>query len=272
MKGELIGEGNTAEVYAWGEKEILKLFRQNFYIEGIEREYRTSKEIERLGIPVPKAGIMIELEGRNGITYERIIGSSMLSQIMKKPFTGGKFAKDLAELHYQIHKCKGEGLPNYKEVLEWNIRHAELLTDIEKFAILNQLEQLPEGEALCHGDFHPGNIMTKEEKSYVLDWMTAAVGNPCADVARTVLLIKDAALPEGMPRMVGYIIERVRRRLAKIYLKKYLHLSGIKLEEINRWRVPIMAARLLEWVPEAEKNNLLKEIKQALNEKHNKGK
>jgi hypothetical protein len=72
--------------------------------------------------------------------------------------------------------------------------------------------------------------------------------------------------------MVGYIIASMRRRLAKVYLKKYLQLSGIPIEEINRWRVPIMAARLMEWVPEPEKNYLLKEINHTLNAKHSKGK
>jgi len=264
MKGQLIGEGNTAEVFSWGEKEILKLFRQEFFVEGIEKEYRISKEVEKLGLPVPKVGEMIELEGRKGITYERISGVSMLKQIMEKPLAAGRCARHLADIHYQIHQYKVEGFPIYKEALEWNIRRLETLTENQKQKILAQLKQLPDGDTLCHGDFHPGNIITNEKQSVILDWMTATTGNPSADVARTMLLLKDAVLPEGTPRLMGYIITIMRNRLAKGYLKRYMQLSGMHLKDIKQWRIPILAARLMEWVPEEEKKFILKEIVKAI--------
>ncbi|MHB8131337.1 MAG: phosphotransferase family protein [Mobilitalea sp.] len=263
-KGKLIGVGNTAEVFAWGEKEILKLFRTEFFAEGIDREYRISKEVEKLGLPVPRVGEMIEVEDRKGIIYERIFGVSMLKQIMSRPWTARTYGKQVAAIHYQIHQCKIQGLPKQKETFEWNIRHTELLAEDTKQKILILLSKLPEGEVLCHGDFHPGNIIVDANKEVILDWMTGTVGNPAADVARTILLLKDAALPEGTPRIIKGISKILRNRLTSAYLKRYLQLSRLPLEEINQWRIPIAAARLMEWVPESEKRYLLGIIKEAI--------
>lgn len=260
MKGQLIGEGYTAEIYSWGEKEVVKLFRKDFPEEDVIREYDLCEIIEALGLPVPKVRQLIDLEGRKGIIYQRIIGESLLDKMMKHPFANGKYVRQLAQIHYQIHQYKAEDLASYKDTLVWNISHNEQITTEQKRVILDRLESLPEGGFLCHGDFHPGNIMIENDQTYILDWMTARSGNPCADVARTVLLLKDAALPVNVSGVSKLIFQVMRHRMANEYLKRYLTISGLSKEEIMKWRIPIVAARLQEWIPEAEKKALLKEI------------
>jgi hypothetical protein len=90
--------------------------------------------------------------------------------------------------------------------------------------------------------------------------MTAASGNPAADAARTYMLLKDAVIPGDMPKVLRAMINLVRRRMAKKYLRNYQKLSGITKKEIEKWRLPIIAARLMEWVPDSEKKSILKEI------------
>lgn len=265
MKGQLIGEGNTAEVYAWGDREILKLFRKGLSWNIIDREYQISKVVSEQGLPVPKVMQQVELEDRCGIIYERLNGKSLLDLIMKKPFSTNAYVKQLADLQYQVHKSTGLELPKYKETLERNIRETDSLTDAQKKEVLKLLDQLPEGDALCHGDFHPGNIMVDGDNYYILDWMTAAAGNPAADVARTILLLRDAGLPDQMPRLVKLIIGRMRKNMAAAFIKQYLKISGIQIEEINKWRIVIAAARLVEWIPPSEKKALLDEIIKATN-------
>ncbi|MBP1754382.1 MAG: hypothetical protein H6Q59_780 [Firmicutes bacterium] len=260
---ELIGEGYTAEVYSWQEGEILKLFRKEFPLGGIEKEYEVSKEVERLGIPIPRVGEIIEYEGRTGIVYERIVGDSLLKLITARPWSSGKYSRRLAELQYELHQCKAKGLNSYKGSLEWGIQHSTLTED-QKQAVLNRLAQLPEGDRLCHGDFHPGNVLKTKEDYIILDWMTAACGCPSMDVARTVMLIKDAGLPGNIPAIARLMINRTRRSLAQSYLRNYRKLSGMSREEIDHWRLPIIAARLSEWIPEVERNAIMKEINDTL--------
>lgn len=264
MDIQLIGEGNTAEVYSWKEGQILKLFRKEFPFGGIEKEFRVNKEVEKLGLPIPKAEEIVEYNGRTGIVYERVIGESMLKLITTKPWKARKLVEHLADLQYEMHQRKAVNMSSYKEALEWNIKHTNALTDELKRTILHKLDQLPEGGFLCHGDFHPGNIIKTEENYIVLDWMTAASGVPSMDVARTVLLIKDAALPGNIPVIVKVIIGSMRTRMKKNYLKYYKRRSGLTQEEIDCWRLPIIAARLTEWIPESEQKALMKEIEESL--------
>lgn len=264
MDIQIIGEGNTAEVYSWKEGQILKLFRKEFPLGGIEKEFRVNKEVERLGLPIPKAEEIIEYNGRTGIVYERVIGESMLKLISIKPWKAGKFVKHLANLQYEMHQCKAENLSSYKDALKWNINHTNALTDDVKQTILHMLDQLPDGNFLCHGDFHPGNIISTKDDYVVLDWMTAASGVPSMDVARTVLLIKDAALPGNIPAIVKVIIQGTRARMLKNYLKHYKRRSGLTQKEIDSWRLPMIAARLTEWIPDTEQKALMKEIEEKL--------
>lgn len=262
MKGELIGEGNTAEIYQWGEREILKLFRQDYAQAGVEKEYRNSQKVQECGLPVPKVGSMIQYEGRSGIIYEYIQGTSMLDLLLKQPLSLKRNIAHFAALHYEIHQCKAEGLSKYKDILEWNIRHAKQLSEEEKQLILARLQELPDGEALCHGDYHPGNVIRTNDKSMILDWMTAAAGSPSADVARTTLLFMAGNLPSG--GLARYFTKKIRKYIAKVYQKQYMKLSGMSIKEINGWRLPIMAARLVEWIPENEAEHFLEEIRREL--------
>jgi uncharacterized protein (TIGR02172 family) len=263
MEIQLIGEGNTAEVYSWKEGQILKLFRKEFPRNGIEKEYRVSREVEKLGLPIPKAIELVEYNGRTGIVYQRITGESLLKIVTTKPWSSKKYMKQLARLQYEMHQCRADGLASYKEALRWNINHTGALSDSKKQEILLILDQLPEGDSLCHGDFHPGNIIKTKEEYVVLDWMTAVSGCPSIDVARTMLLIKDAALPGNIPAVVKKIIGIMRGRMMKSYLRSYKKLSGMTQEEIDCWRLPILAARLIEWIPDTEQRALLKEINKA---------
>lgn len=264
MELQLIGEGNTAEVYSWKEGQILKLFRKEFPLVGIEKEFRVNKEVEKLGLPVPKAEGLVDYNGRTGIVYDRVDGESVLNLITVKPWNSKKYIQRLVELQYEMHQCKAKNLTSYKEALEWNINHNNLLPDQSKHSILQMLASLPEGDSLCHGDFHPGNVIKTAQDYVILDWMTAVCGDPSMDVARTLLLIKDAGLPGNIPAAVRLFFGIMRRSMAKNYLKGYKKLSGLSQEEINRWRLPIIAARLTEWVPEAERDALIKEINKTL--------
>jgi len=43
------------------------------------------------------------------------------------------------------------------------------------------LRELPDGEALCHGDFHPRNVIVDGDELTIIDWVDASSGPPAAD-------------------------------------------------------------------------------------------
>lgn len=54
-----IAYGRTAEIYAWEEGQILKLFYDWFDQENIAYEYHISRAIQKAGLPVPAVGEII---------------------------------------------------------------------------------------------------------------------------------------------------------------------------------------------------------------------
>ncbi len=247
-RGRMIGQGRTADVYEWDQNQVLKLFKERIPEHLIENEFNTSIEINRLGLPSPKVIAKILYEGRDGIIYEKVQGVSMLKNILSKPWLIAKEAKRLAELHFKVHQSCSNELPALKLRLENNIKHTNLISAEKKNIIIGYLNNLPDGQCVCHGDFHPDNIFILPERVIILDWMTATKGSPEADVARTTLLLRVSSLPEQIPTFLRVIVNILRSKLYKEYIKAYLELSHFAPEEIDKWELPVAAARLIEWI------------------------
>lgn len=262
--GKLIGQGRTAEVYELEDNKILKLYKQDFPKTAIEHEYKVSSALVNNDIPSPKVYELIEHDNRSGIIYEKISGATMMKIMSAKPWKIAFYAKKLAELHCSIQKTIDCDLPEYKDKLLENINITDLLSDDIKKKLNAYIDTLGDGNILCHGDFHPDNIIMSAGKSIVIDWMTATKGDPLADVARTVVLFKYAAIPEEKSFIEKKIIGFVRNKFLNEYLKHYIKISCAKPADIEKWELPIAAARLIEWVPKSEKERLIKYIRQNL--------
>jgi aminoglycoside phosphotransferase (APT) family kinase protein len=112
------------------------------------------------------------------------------------------------------------------------------------------LAQLPRGDRLCHGDFHPGNVIRRRNGSFVvIDWKAAARGHPDADVARTRLLILGAWIP-GVPRRLQLGLRPFRRALYAAYLSAYRRKRGARLVNFSAWVPALAAARLSYDIPQ----------------------
>lgn len=250
VKGELIGQGRIAEVFAWGEDQVLKLFRARCPADWVEYEAQVARTVHRTGLAVPAVGDVVEVDGRWGIVYERVDGPSMLERLGTQPWTLVRAARLLAELHAAMHACAAPELPSLRQRLESKIRAAEALPADWKDAALQALDQLPAGGVLCHGDFHPDNILMTSQGAIIIDWPDATRGHPLADVARTSLLLQTGGLPPGTAQR--WLIQSLRALFHAIYLKCYFRLrpTSASRRQLAAWRLPVAAARLSEDIPE----------------------
>ena len=66
-----------------------------------------------------------------------------------------------------------------------------------KKCALKVLERLPDDKFLCHGDFHPDQIIMSPKGPIVIDWITAIKGSPASDVAQSSLVLRLGAPPAG---------------------------------------------------------------------------
>ncbi len=246
--GAPFARGRTAEVFTWKDGQVLKLFYDRMRRDWVDMEARVSRTVYEAGLPVPATGDLVEIDGRYGIVFERVEGPSMLAEWKSKPWVLVRSARQLAELHAAIHALPAPDVPAYRQRLEGNIRATPMLPAHLKDAALSALARLPDGDALCHGDFHPDNIIMTSRGPIVVDWMTAVRGNPLADVARTSLLLRLGALPPGTRG--AWLIKVGRRLYHSIYMRRYLQLHPASREDIAAWQMPVAAARLVENVPE----------------------
>ncbi|MDO5518795.1 MAG: aminoglycoside phosphotransferase family protein [Clostridium sp.] len=149
-------------------------------------------------------------------------------------------------------------MPSFKEKLKWNIKESPLLEETVKEEILRRLERLPEGNRLCHGDYHPGNIMFKGEEPIVIDWMTACKGDPLADIARTMVVLSTAIFPNETPNRERIMIEK--DNIVNLYKAEYVENE----EKLNEWMLPLLAGRLNEHMSDEENKIILKWIQDLL--------
>jgi len=259
-KGTLIGQGRTAEIFLWKDDQVLKLFLVGFPPQWVEHEARVTRMVHEAGLPVPVVEGIVEVEDRLGIVFERIEGSSMLENFLSKPWEIIRLTRVLAELHTAVHSCEVSGLPSQRERLESRIRDMVVLPANTKEAVLKTLAQLPDGSTVCHGDFHPDNIIMSSRGPIIIDWIDATQGNPLADVTRTLLLGQAELLPHIRRQ---WLIKSARRLFLSIYLRSYLQLRNVSREEIAAWQLPVAAARLREDIP-GEKDRLLALIEASL--------
>jgi len=244
--GPLIARGRTAEVYAWQDGQIIKLFYIWCPPQWVQREIDIGHVIAALPVSAPKLLGDVEIEGRRGIIYERVVGHSMLKLATSKPWLLFRMARLLAELHTGMHRQQGTSLPSLHSSLEYTIQHAESLPADLKEIMLRLLNSLPDGTALCHFDFHPDQVIITSQGPVILDWMTARQGHPLADVARTSLLLKFSQVP-GAGNLELAIIDLWRRLFYRSYINHYVELNpGVTMKEIEAWMVPVAAGRLME--------------------------
>ena len=266
QKGALIGAGRTADVYAWGDEQVLKLYQEWMPAVAIEREFALTRLARAGGLPVPAADEMLRIDGRLGIVFERIRGTSLLKKLEARPWQLVSVSRLLAEYHARMHACR---LPpetlSQREQIEQGIAWAKDLSEAEKQTILGLLSRLPDGDAICHGDFHPDNLIITEHGPVIIDWMTGRRGHPLADVARTVLLIQTGGLPSGVSSAMRLMINASRSGLVNIYLNRYRQIRSASQAGIDAWILPLLAARLFEVESyPLEKQLLLKRIRLAL--------
>jgi aminoglycoside phosphotransferase (APT) family kinase protein len=253
-----IAAGRTAEIYPYADGKVLKLFLPTIPRAWIDKEIEIGRYIQKAQLPVPKVYERAEINNRVGIVYERIEGPSLLNELATKPWNVVRYGRLLAKLHVQIHEIQAPAeLETQREWTKGGIPASEKLAEDLKARILQLLGALPDGNMLCHGDFHPGNIIITSNGPVIIDWMTVSQGVPSGDVARTSIILEAAKAPEGTP--MRWLLEWIRKLLLATYLNTYLQLRPDIKESLAGWQA-VMAANFLSDVSLPEEAGNLRAI------------
>ena len=251
MDLQRIDEGRTAEIFAWDEGRVLKLYRTEFPRDWADWEAKITRAISEAGVPAPHIFEVLDVDGRRGIIMDRVDGPSMITDLLANLFNVVKHAHLLAQLHVQMHACTVPDLPAQHESLRRRIQEAKVSPAIQA-AALQRLDHLPAGTALCHGDFHPDNVVLTTHGPRILDWPTAVQGHPLGDVARTSLILR--LIEPSSEMSIPWALRLVRDVYHAAYLKRYIQLRSVSREAIEMWLLPVAVARTVEKVPYEHEN------------------
>ena len=184
---EIIGKGNTAEVFPYKDGKVCKLFFEGYPHEYVEQEFQNAREFFQNGIRVPIPFEVVVIQNRSGIIYERIQGKTLLAAMEEHKESFPKFLKMFVELQKNIHLHRSRNVLSYKSYLLAVLQNHMAATP----AIIQTIQALPESDCLLHGDFHPNNILIQPDGTpVVIDFMNVCCGPPLYDIARTYFLIR----------------------------------------------------------------------------------
>ncbi len=213
---------------------VLRLFKAISPPERVLREASVQQAAIEAGIPAARPllhSAVPAIAGRAFLVMERATGATLLAALRRSPWAALDLGARLAREQLRIHAVPVE--PLARRLREAGVALRDLRSLLaaleEKVGSLGDarlrrgLEWLRAdavargGEIhLCHGDFHPGNLLAERGRvTAVLDWTSAALAEREWDVAQTLLLLRSA------PLRFGAALGGLRRGLAHRYLAAY---------------------------------------------------
>ena len=200
--GPLIGAGRAADVYALGERRVLRRYRNG---DSSEREAAVMTYLAGAGFPVPRVH---DASGPD-LVLERLGGRDMLADLSARPWLARRHARTLAGLHDQLHAITAP--PSLRAPFG------------------------PGGRVL-HLDLHPGNVMLTPAGPVVIDWSNVAAGPAAADVAMAWLIIATSEV-DAPPLLLRPAISSVRAVLLRRFRALVRDDPGPELARVARARM-----------------------------------
>jgi hypothetical protein len=230
MTGRLLGAGRLAEVFEDGDA-VLKLYQPGIGPERARHEAMVLDAVSTTSLRVPVSFGIVQVDGRWGLRMSRLAGRPLGLPAPGSDPTA--LVTALALVHQRVLSFQVQGLPHLATRLAERIDGVAQLTSGERSRVPARLQSLPGGDRLCHGDFHPLNIIADGDNLGVIDWLDATSGPPAADIARTWIMARHY-LPA----------------LADLYLDTVLEGGPTDRQTVLAWLPVVAAARLAEGIDE----------------------
>ncbi|QVK18552.1 phosphotransferase [Mycoplasmatota bacterium] len=238
--GKLIGDGGTAKVYEYGDNEVIKIFKNHVSDYAIDKEESINLTLNNLMLFNPLYKGKIIYNNKTALIYEKAEGKLLADFLFED--LENDYSYIFANIHYSIHQNKIDGLPVQKNIYKWYIDKTNESMENIAFNMNDLLQTLTDDYTLCHGDFHPLNVIVdnKTDKYSIIDWNGANIGSYILDVGWTYLTM----ISPYINNVYGEEVYNIVKIFSENYLKHYCNFKKIDKEIIIRY-LPLVATRRL---------------------------
>lgn len=249
-----LGWGREAEIFAYGDGRALRLLRDPDGRDRLEQEAAAMTAAHRAGVAVPAVHELIVVDGRPGLVMDLVDGTDLMTGLARRPWRAPSSVRALGRLQAQLHHVVAPPeLPPLRGMVSDQLDAAPELSASQRGFARGLLDELPDGDRICHGDFHPGNVIFASFASsgpVLIDWANATRGDAAADLARTVLLLRVGAIPGDLSPLARAADRLGRDFFRRRWVRSYQHGRPIDLNQVRRWETVCAAARLAEGITE----------------------
>jgi aminoglycoside phosphotransferase (APT) family kinase protein len=201
---ELIARGREAEIFALDDRRVLRRYGKP---RRVDAEHRLMEYVAGRGFPVPTVYEFTDTD----MVMERLTGPTMAEALAARPADARRIGRVLGELHARLHaitapewlwpvsawfRALGAGIEGEPEPDDAPVA-GPIPGDGPR---QGDARALPVPRVL-HLDFHPANVILTARGPVVIDWSNAVAGQPGLDLAKTVVTLESADLPESLARV-----------------------------------------------------------------------
>ena len=216
----------------------------------LERECRLQAWVAAHGYPAP---LLLELVAPGELfdspvqVMQRVAGTRMDDASTATPSLVPGLAGQLAASQAALHRLPvpewaraGPGWPLADKRLQLTRYlvaqglRGPLAEALKRAEQIVPLLEVPD-PVICHGDFHPRNLLIDAAAIWVIDWTDAGIGDRHGDIARTEWTFRFAAV--AITGETGRAVSQAFTAMSRDYLPSY------------RRELPVDAARLRLWMP-----------------------
>ena len=221
---KVIAVRNNKTIYRDGDK-VVKLFDSDFHKTDVLNEALNHARAEETALHVPKLYDVCSIDGKWAIVMEFIPGKTIARLMEEHPDRYNAYLERFVEIQLDVHRQTSPLLGRLADKMHRKI-NLTTLDATTRYDLHMRLESMPRHSKVCHGDFHPSNVILSDgDTPYILDWSHATQGNASADAARTYLLFQ-------LANEVAH---------AEQYLKLFCKKSDTARQYVEKW-IPIVAA------------------------------
>lgn len=232
--GEKIGEGTTADVYAWSPGQVVKLFKSGYSTRLGKYEARMTQAVFALGAPAPEVYGEVNLDGRFGLVMRRLDGPTLRDLILAKDVTPEQAGATLATLYMSVHRTRAPS--DVVSLRDWfdaaSRRSVDVLPQDIAAGVLELIDRLPVAEGLCHADLHPGNVIMTTGGPKIIDWICAVRTHAVFDLGRSHVSLTELVPDNADPELIRAIDLAVQ--------SEYARLSGTAPAELTATMEPYL--------------------------------